>query len=181
MPHDDRLDAIDARLLLALGKGPRATAVALAEQLGISRNTAASRIARLEQGGLLHSIERRISPKTLGYPLTAFVTTRVTQRELDNVAAALAAVPEVLHVQGISGQADLLVHVVATDADDLYRIAGLILAIAGVERTTTSLVMRELVDYRITPLLHRLAGTAAPRHPDVRRDQRQGSEDKGLQ
>jgi DNA-binding Lrp family transcriptional regulator len=170
VPHDDRLDATDARLLLALRREPRATAIALAEQLGISRNTAASRLARLEQGGLLDSIERRISPKTLGYPLTAFVTTRVTQRELDDVAAALAAVPEVLHVQGISGQADLLVHVVATDADDLYRIAGRILAIAGVERTTTSLVMRELVDYRITPLLHRLAGTAAPRRPDVRRE-----------
>jgi DNA-binding Lrp family transcriptional regulator len=170
VPHDDRLDATDARLLLALRKEPRATAIALAEQLGISRNTAASRLARLEQGGLLDSIERRISPKTLGYPLTAFVTTRVTQRELDDVAAAFAAVPEVLHVQGISGQADLLVHVVATDADDLYRIAGRILAITGVERTTTSLVMRELVDYRITPLLHRLADAAAPRRPDVRRE-----------
>lgn len=48
-------------------------------------------------------------------------------------------------------------HVVATDVEDLYRIADQILAIPGVERTDTSLVMRELVDYRISPLLHRAA------------------------
>ena len=46
---------------------------------------------------------------------------------------------------------------VATDADDLYRIAGQILAIEGVERTNTALVMRELVDYRLTPLIRRCA------------------------
>jgi DNA-binding Lrp family transcriptional regulator len=63
-------------------------------------------------------------------------------------------------VHGLSGPTDLLVHVVATDADELYRIAGQILAIPGVERTNTALVMRELVHYRITPLLRRRAATA---------------------
>lgn len=90
-------------------------------------------------------------------PLTAYVTTQVTQRALDSVAEALADIPEVLQVQGISGRTDLFVHVVATDADDLYRIAGRILAVPGVERTETALVMRGLVDYRITPLLRRKA------------------------
>ncbi|HWG64367.1 MAG TPA: Lrp/AsnC family transcriptional regulator [Streptosporangiaceae bacterium] len=157
---DARLDATDARLLLALIRQPRATAIALAQRLGISRNTVQSRLARLEQeNGPLHSFERRVSPKTLGYPLTAYVTAQVIQRELSKAAAALAAIPEVLHVQGISGQSDLLVQVAAADADDLYRIAGQILAIPEIERTSTALVMRELVDYRITPLLRRLIDT----------------------
>jgi DNA-binding Lrp family transcriptional regulator len=159
VPTNDRLDPTDARLLLALTKHPRATAIALAQKLGISRNTAQSRLARLEQeNGPLQSFERRISPKALGYPLIAFVTAQVTQRDLGKVAAALAAVPEVLQVQGISGQTDLLIEVAAADADDLYRIAGQILAIPGIERTSTALVMRELVEYRVTPLLHRLSG-----------------------
>jgi DNA-binding Lrp family transcriptional regulator len=51
-----------------------------------------------------------------------------------------------------------MVHVVAADADDLYRIARQILAIPGVERTNTALVMRELADYRITPLLRHASG-----------------------
>lgn len=158
MPSDTTIDAIDARLLLKLAEHPRATTVALADEVGIARNTAHARLTRMEQNGTLDSPERRISPVAVGYPLTAFVTTRVRQRKLDKVAAALAAIPEVLQVHGISGATDLLVHVVAADAEDLYRIAGQILAIPDVERTNTALVMRQLVDYRITPLLRKAAG-----------------------
>jgi DNA-binding Lrp family transcriptional regulator len=152
-----RIDATDVRLLLALVDRPRATAMALTGQTGLSRNTVQARLARLEEQGVLGSFERQVPPAVLGYPLTAYITTQVTQRRLDEVAAALASIPEVLQVDGISGQIDLLVHVVAADADDLYRIAGQILAIPGVERTSTALVMRELVSYRITPLLQRRA------------------------
>jgi len=155
MPSPDHVDPTDARLLLALNEVPRATTVALAEQTGLSRNTVQARLARLDDR--LHLHEHRVSPKLLGYPLTAYVTTQVRQSMLDEVASALAGIAEVIQVQGISGQIDLLVQVVATDADDLYRIAGQILAIDGVERTNTALVMRELVDYRLTPLLRRCA------------------------
>ena len=156
LPSTHRADPVDARLLLALTQEPRATTVALAERLGLSRNTVQARLARLDERGALDSFERRIDPATLGYPLTAYVTIRVTQRGLDDVGAALADIPEVLQCHGIAGQTDLLVHVVARDADDLYRIAGQILAIPWVERTDTALVMRELVGYRIEPLLRRL-------------------------
>ena len=156
LPSTHRADPVDARLLLALTQDPRATTVALAERLGLSRNTVQARLARLDERGALDSFERRIDPATLGYPLTAYVTIRVTQRGLDDVGAALADIPEVLQCHGIAGQTDLLVHVVARDADDLYRIAGQILAIPWVERTDTALVMRELIGYRIEPLLRRL-------------------------
>jgi DNA-binding Lrp family transcriptional regulator len=155
MSNAARVDATDARILLELARHPRATTSALADQVGVARNTAHARLTRLEEGGALGPFDLRVDPAALGYPLTAFVTAQVTQRRLDNVAAALEAVPEVLQVHGISGQMDLLIHVVAADADDLYRIAGQILAIPGVERTNTALVMRQLVDYRITPLLQR--------------------------
>lgn len=156
MPTD--LDERDARLLLALAENPRGTVLALADRVGLSRNTVQARLARLEELGVLGSFERRIDPAALGYPLTAFVTVRVVQRELATVADALDRVPEVLEVHGLSGEGDLLVHVVARDADDLYRIAGQLLATEGVERTTTSLVMRSLVGFRTAPLLARLAG-----------------------
>ena len=155
MRNEHRIDTTDARLLLALVTQPRASAVTLAGQTGLSRNTVQARLAGLEARGLLDSFERQVPPAILGYPLTAYITTQVTQRRLDEVAAALASIPEVLQVDGISGQTDLLVHVVAADADDLYRIAGQILDIPGVERTNTALVMRELVSYRVTPLLRR--------------------------
>jgi DNA-binding Lrp family transcriptional regulator len=154
------IDATDARLLLALAESPRASVLALAERLGLSRNTVQARLAGLEARGAVTSFERRINPAALGYPLTAFVTVQVVQRRLAEVAAALDGVPEVIEVLGLSGQADLLVQVAARDADDLYRIAGQLLATEGVERTTTSLVMRTLVEHRLAPLLKRFAGQA---------------------
>jgi len=154
MPIADRvIDSIDARILRALVKDPRATVVALAEATGLARNTVHARLGSLEADGVLQSLERRIDPAALGYPLTAFIMVTVTQRKLRAIGEALESVPEVLEVHGLSGVTDLLVHIVARDADDLYRVAGQILDIDGVEKTTTGLVMRRLVDYRLGPLL----------------------------
>lgn len=158
MLNSEPVDPVDARILLELSAHPRATTVAVADQVGIARNTAQARLTRLERNGALGAFERRISPRSLGYPLKAFITAQVTQRRLDDVATAMAAIPEILEVDGVSGSTDLLIQVVAAHADDLYRIAGQILAIPGVERTSTALVMRQLVGYRITPLLQRLTG-----------------------
>lgn len=156
MTSERPLDGTDARILLELAGNPRATVSWLAERTGLARNTVQARLTALERRRALTSFERRIDPKALGYPLTTYATVTVEQRLLDEVGAALEGIPEVLQVLGLSGEVDLLVHVVARDADDLYRIAGRILAIPGVERTNTALVMRELVDYRVTPLLNRL-------------------------
>ncbi|MFD4369653.1 Lrp/AsnC family transcriptional regulator [Rhodococcus sp. NPDC058521] len=153
------LDATDARLLLALSESPRATGVELAARLGLSRNTVQARLSRWESSGALGTMDRRVSPRALGYPLSAYVATRVDQHQLDGVVDALADIPEVVEVSGMTGQTDLSVKVVARDADDLYRLAGLILEIPGVERTNMALVMRELVGPRLTPLLERLAGS----------------------
>jgi DNA-binding Lrp family transcriptional regulator len=162
MPARNIIDRVDARLLLALADAPRATVLALAQRLGLSRNTVQARLDKLEAQSALDSAERRIRPAALGYPLTAFIMVQVTQRWLAELAHALNLIPEIIEVHGLSGQTDLLVHVVATDAEHLYRIAGQILATQGVERTTTSLVVNTLVSYRLTPLLQRLASGQAP-------------------
>ena len=154
----DRLDATDARLLLALSADPRATVLSLAQQLGLARNTVQARLARLESSGALDPFERRVRPEALGYRLGAYVTVTVVQTSLAEVSGALAQIPEVVEVTGLSGAADLLVEVVATDADDLWRITEQVLAIPGVQRTDTALALRRFVDHRLAPLLERAAG-----------------------
>jgi DNA-binding Lrp family transcriptional regulator len=155
------LDHTDARMLLELVRNPRATGVELAARLGLSRNTVQARTARWESGEALAGFERRVEPKALGYPLSAFVNIVCDQHRIDEpggVVDELAGISEVTEVCGMTGPTDLVARVVARDADDLYRLAGQILKIPGVERTTMSLVMRELVALRTTPLLRRLAG-----------------------
>lgn len=148
-------DALDARLLLELVRDPRATIAGLAHRLSVARNTVHARVNRLE-GDALHRVDHRIDTAALGYPLRAYVLANLKQRRLDEVGRALADVPEVLEVLGVTGPGDTLIHVVARDADDLYRVAGRILAIPGVKRTRTFIMMRQMVPYRTTPLLERL-------------------------
>ena len=77
------------------------------------------------------------------------------------VSDGLAAIPEVLEVTGLSGATDLLVHVVATDADHLWRLTEAVLAIPGVQRVDTALAMRRFVDRRTVPLLERAAARSS--------------------
>jgi DNA-binding Lrp family transcriptional regulator len=152
-----RLDRTDARILLAMCDAPRATGVQLANVLNLARNTVQARLARWEQQKILAPIDRCVSPRDLGYPLQAFITAVVDQHRLDECIAELQTVAQVTQITGLSGVADLLIGVVAADADDLYRVAGLVLAVPGVERTTMSVAMHEVVAYRTRPLLEQLA------------------------
>ncbi|RBY82790.1 Lrp/AsnC family transcriptional regulator [Blastococcus sp. TF02A-26] len=152
------LDDTDARLLQALDEDPRASVTVLAQRLGLARNTVQARLARLESGNALAPASTRVRPEALGYRLEAYVTLHVAQRSLTDVGAALAALPEVVEVTALTGAADLLVRVVAVDADDLWRLTEQVLALPGVERTDTALALRRLVERRVTGLLDRAAG-----------------------
>ena len=155
-----RLDRTDARILQALCRFPRATGVQLAGLVSMARNTVQTRLGRWDTEDLLAPFDRRVDPRDLGFPLRAYIAVVVDQHLLESVVAALGDIPEVLEVVGISGAADLQLLVAAADADDLYRIAGYVLAVTGVNRTTVSVVMHEAIPYRTLPLIERLAGTS---------------------
>jgi len=152
------LDGTDARILLAMVDDPRQTVVALAQQLGLSRNTVQARLAALEKHHTFLDFDRRVDPAALGYPLTAFITVHVQQQKLAQLSISLADIPEIVEAHGLSGRADLLLRVVCTGAEDMFRVNGKILACDGVERTETSLAMDQLVPFRLTPLLRRITG-----------------------
>lgn len=148
-----KLDAVDLDLLRALSRDPRATVVALAEKLGLSRNTVQARMSRLEKNGAFLSYERTLSAEALGFPIEAFLQVTVRQAELPAIREALAQVPEVLQAHGMSGPVDLLVRVACRDTQHLFDTDARILSIEGVERTETSLVMGEVIGYRVGPLM----------------------------
>lgn len=98
----------------------------------------------------------------------------ISQRERRQALAEIAAVGEVCEVHAITGDADLLLRVVARDTADLYRITSLILGCTGVPRSNTTISMVEVVPLRMRPLLRRMADqsasaattSAAARRPD---------------
>jgi DNA-binding Lrp family transcriptional regulator len=107
--------------------------------------------------GTLKPFSRRVDPAALGYGLVAFMSLAVSQAEPEGVHEGLLAVPEVIEVHYTTGDADLLAHVVAKDTADLHRITNAILAIDGVDRTSTAISLGEVIPYRPRSLLRRLA------------------------
>lgn len=147
------LDRIDLELLASLADDPRITIVALAEKMGLSRNTIQARMARLDQTGVFLSYERAFSPDVLGFPLQAFVSIGVRQTELPRIITELARIPEVVQAHGLSGSIDLLARVACRDARHLFDTDARILSIDGVERTETSLAMGEVIPFRVAGLI----------------------------
>lgn len=147
------LDRTDLDLLDALAAEPRATVVALAEKLGLSRNTVQARMARLEQTGVFLPYERAFSPAVLGFPLQAYINIGVRQTDLPRIISELARVPEVLQAHGLSGSIDILARVACRDARHLFDTDARILSIDGVERTETSLAMGEVIPFRVAGLM----------------------------
>lgn len=156
------VDRTAARILLALDRDPMATTVALAEGLGLARNTVQSRYRRIETDGTLSPPSVRVRPERLGRPLLAFVTLEISQSEGASTLEEIAAVPEVCEVHAITGDADLLVRVVARDSTDLYRVTQTLLGCTGVVRSNTALSMVELVPLRTAPLLRAIAEADDP-------------------
>jgi DNA-binding Lrp family transcriptional regulator len=151
------LDRTDARIVLALDDDALATTVAVAERLDLARNTVQARHRRIESDGSLAPTSVRVRPDRLGYPVLAFIMLAISQDVGDDTFAEIAAIPEVCEVHAITGDADVLLRVVAKDNMDLYRITNALLGCTGVIRSSTTMSMVEVVPLRMAPLLREAA------------------------
>ena len=159
--HQDRhtlasmtdLDATDRRILAALDEDPRASVQLLALKLELARGTVHARLDRMSREGVMHKNSVRITASALGYPLRAFVTAQVDQDQFDEMMIDMARVVEVVECVGLAGENDLMIQIAARDADHVYDITKRIKGCRGINRTATSIVLRELMGYRFEHLL----------------------------
>jgi len=147
------LDATSRRIMLALDADPRATVGGLAESLRLARGTVQNRIALLFDGRTLRPASVTVPPESLGYSIRAIVTAEVDQDRFDEAMLALREISTIIECVATSGENDLLCQVVARDTNDLYEVGQRILRCPGIRRTATSIVLKELIAYRTTPLL----------------------------
>ena len=147
------IDPLDARILLALDDDPDATTLAISRALGVARNTVQARLKRLEAAGALRDFGQRVDHAALGYPLVAFVSLEISQSSGDAAAAGVVALPEVIEIHSTTGDADLLVKVVARDTAHLYRVTNAMLEIPGVTRSSTAISLAEVLPTRMRALL----------------------------
>ncbi|MFC4031441.1 Lrp/AsnC family transcriptional regulator [Streptomyces polygonati] len=147
------VDPLDVRILRLLLEQPRTSVREYARILGTARGTLQARLERLARTGVITTAGPRISPAALGHPVLAFVRIEVTQGGLDEVAAELAAVPEIIEAFSITGGGDLLTRVVARDNAHLEDIIQRLIRMPGVVRTRTEIALRERVPHRVLPLV----------------------------
>ncbi len=148
-----KLDPTDRRILLSLDSTPRATVQYLSDSLGLARGTVQARLERLMTGTRMRATSTTLTGESLALPLRALVTAQVDQSQLRGMVVDLSKIPEIIECVAISGGDDLMIQILARDADHVYEINQLILDCRGIRRTATSIVLREIMSYRIAQLL----------------------------
>ncbi|MFE3448455.1 Lrp/AsnC family transcriptional regulator [Nonomuraea sp. NPDC059194] len=148
------IDELDAKLLSLLSSEPRLGVLEYSRRLGVARGTVQARLDRMIARGVITGFGPDVSAAALGYDVTAFVTMEIRQVSgHDPVADQLARIPEVLEVHTITGGSDLLCRVVARTNSDLQRVIDQIVAVQGVLRTSSVIVLDTPVPYRVMPLV----------------------------
>lgn len=150
------IDALDARILLALDQDTQATVLSLSRELGVARNTVHARLRRLLGDGSLGPFSQRVRTDALGLPLVAFISVAISQSASHEAMEDIRGIPEVIEMHATTGDADLLAKVAARDPADLHRITNRITGIGGVVRTSTTISLVEVMPTRTGPLLEQM-------------------------
>jgi len=112
------IDQADLRILSELQQEARLTNVELAERIHLSPSPCLRRTKRLEEAGIIRGYRADLDRDKVGLGLTVFVEIKVdrhSRQNADELAQALAAMPEVVSCCMVSGAADFLVELVVAD------------------------------------------------------------------
>jgi len=164
MPRQTGIDDLDARLITLFAEQPHIGVLGASRALGVARGTVQARLDRLEERGVITSFAPTIAPAALGYPVTAFCTLEIRQRQGHTpVVDHLSSIPEVLEIQSITGVGDLIVRIVARDNADLGRVIDEIIDDTHVLRANTAICLVTHLDHRTGPLVEAAAARGQDR------------------
>ncbi len=130
----------------------------LATKVGLTVAPTHRRVRDLEQSGIIVGYRALIDPAALGLGFEALVFVTMKQEDRTTLLAfeeAVAAVPEVLLAQRLFGDPDYLLRVRTADLDAYARLQDDVLTtLPGVQRQTSTLVMKNVVADRAYPTRH---------------------------
>jgi DNA-binding Lrp family transcriptional regulator len=164
------LDALDIALLEELRREPRVGMLEIARRTGVARATATARLQRLERLGVVTGYGPEVDVRAAGFGVQAFVTLEIAQGALDAVRAHLEGIPGVLEAHATTGSGDVLCRVAAGSHEGLQQVLLDIDRSASVARSTSVVVLSELVPWRTLPLVRSEATPGSGRSPSYRAD-----------
>jgi len=135
--------SFDVKALKLLMRNGRASWAELGEFLGLSAPSAADRVRKLEQRGVIRGYAALVDPASVGYPLTAYVSVSLASHR--NRAAFLRAISkmdQVVECHHVAGDDDYLLKVRCRGTQDLdHLLATQLKDKLGVARTRTTIVL----------------------------------------
>ena len=150
------MDDIDRRILAELQEHGRLTVTELADRVRLTAAPCHRRLRELERSGVITGYRAVLDPAAVGLGFEALVSVTLDRGDAGTVAAfeaALAEVPQIRHAERLFGDPDYLLRVVATDLDDYAALRDHKLAtMPGIQRITSTIVMKRIVDNRPLPL-----------------------------
>nr|WP_041452207.1 Lrp/AsnC family transcriptional regulator [Hoyosella subflava] len=149
-------DKLDLDLLRLIVEEPRAGVREYSRRLNIARNTAQSRINKLESSGVLVSWRPQIDLAPLGYTVMAFVHVHIAQSHLEPTLDRLTRIPELIEANTVSGDGDLLCRFVARDNSHFGEVLQEVNGTEGVLRTRSEIVLSRRVWPRSIPIVAKL-------------------------
>jgi Lrp/AsnC family leucine-responsive transcriptional regulator len=152
----DALDKVDSKILQLLAKDGRISWRELADNIGLSLTPTLRRIKRLEADGYIAGYTARFDEQRLGVGMTMFVSVtleRQTEETLKVFERKIANVPEVMSCYLMTGEADYLLRVVASDLASYQRfMLDVLTRIPGVSRIQSSLAIKPVFQRAAPPI-----------------------------
>ena len=160
------MDALDLALVAALRERPRAGDLELSRVVKVARATVQSRLAKMEAAGVITGYGPDVDLTAAGHPVLAFATLEIAQGRLEDVRAELDSLPNVLEAYVTSGTADVVCKIAASSHADLQDVLLHMSTSGSIVRSTSIVVLSELVAPRVLPVLARdvQGGGRAPRY-----------------
>jgi len=146
------MDAVNRKIVGHLLRDGRATYAEIGLDVGLSAPAVKRRVDLMLARGEISGFTVRVSPEELGWGVEAYVELFCR----GNVSPAtlrrdLAAIPEIVRVDTVTGEADALVQIMAAGMTDIERTVEAIRASGRVDKTRTSLVMTRVIDRPARP------------------------------
>lgn len=160
------MDALDLALVAALREHPRAGDLELSRVVKVARATVQSRLAKMEAAGVITGYGPDVDLTAAGHPVLTFATLEIAQGRLEDVRAELDSLPNVLEAYVTSGTADVVCKIAASSHADLQDVLLHMSTSGSIVRSTSIVVLSELVAPRVLPVLARdvQGGGRAPRY-----------------
>ena len=141
------MDAIDEQVIGCLLHNARATFAEIGSEVGLSAPAVKRRVDRLVAAGAIRGFTALIDPDVLGWQTEAYVEIYCKGTVApEDLRRSLERVPEVVGAATVSGNADALVHMLASDVKQLERALERIRDEPNVDHTRSVIVLSRLID-----------------------------------